>query len=166
MRTAAIDGSIESFLAWHDVEVGDFFYIPANTVHAIGAGVTIVEIQQNSDITYRLYDYGRPRELHLDDGIRVASGKRFDPSTRRRVPPALTTTLVHGPHFRLDQVAGGLSDEQHAAYPGKVLIIPRAGEIEVAGESLEPGECALASRLDEVNFHANAVGLIAAVHPG
>src|SRR3546814_1631150 len=56
-------------LVWHPVHAGDFFYIPANTVHAIGGGCSIIEIQQNSDITYRLYDYGRPRELHLDRGI-------------------------------------------------------------------------------------------------
>jgi hypothetical protein len=54
MRAAALDGSIEEMLVWHEVKAGDFFYIPANTVHAIGAGVTVVEVQQNSDITYRL----------------------------------------------------------------------------------------------------------------
>ena len=62
LRSAALDGSIEARMAWFDVVPGDFFYIPANTVHAIGAGCSLIEIQQNSDITYRLYDYGRPRE--------------------------------------------------------------------------------------------------------
>jgi mannose-6-phosphate isomerase len=72
MRAAALDGSIEELLAWHPVAAGDFFYIPAGTVHAIGAGVSLIEVQQNADITYRLYDYGRPRELHLDAGVAVA----------------------------------------------------------------------------------------------
>ena len=62
------------------MQAGDFFYIPANTVHAIGGGCSIIEIQQNSDITYRLYDYGRPRELHLDAGIAVANGGPHDPA--------------------------------------------------------------------------------------
>src|SRR3546814_9388292 len=57
---------------WKDVKAGDFFFIPAGTVHAIGAGLKLVEVQQNVDVTYRLYDYGRPRELHLEDGM-VAS---------------------------------------------------------------------------------------------
>ena len=48
MRAAALDGSIEQLLTWHEVKVGDFFYIPANTVHAIGGGCSIIEIQQNS----------------------------------------------------------------------------------------------------------------------
>ena len=73
IRSAASDGTIESLLAWRTVSPGDFVYLPAGTVHAIGAGVSLVEIQQNVDLTYRLYDYGRPRELHLDDGIAAAA---------------------------------------------------------------------------------------------
>ena len=78
MRAAALDGSIEQRLVWHAVEPGDFFYIPANTVHAIGAGVSVIEVQQTSDITYRLYDYGRPRELHLNEGLAVSLGEVYD----------------------------------------------------------------------------------------
>ena len=83
MRKAALDGSIEGLLAWHPAKAGDFFYIPAGTVHAIGPGLSLIEVQQNSDITYRLYDYGRPRELHLDAGIAVAHGVPHDPGLRR-----------------------------------------------------------------------------------
>ena len=78
MRAAALDGSIERLLTWHRVQSGDFFYIPAGTVHAIGAGIGLIEVQQNSDITYRLYDYGRPRELHLDDGVAVSRLTPYD----------------------------------------------------------------------------------------
>ena len=69
---AARSGAIEDLLDWRPTRTGDTWLIPARTVHAIGAGVTAVEIQENSDITYRLYDYGRPRELHLDHGFTVA----------------------------------------------------------------------------------------------
>ncbi|AQT85488.1 mannose-6-phosphate isomerase ManA [Paenibacillus larvae subsp. larvae] len=61
------------------VQAGDSFYIPAGTVHALGAGVLVAEIQQNSDTTYRLYDYnrpgldGKPRELHIEDSLNVAA---------------------------------------------------------------------------------------------
>ena len=68
MEEAARSGEIETLLDWRPVKAGDAVFVPAGTVHAIGAGVTICEIQQNSDITYRLYDYGRPRELHLEHG--------------------------------------------------------------------------------------------------
>src|SRR6185369_504382 len=69
LRAAAVSGEIEALLRWFPVTPGETYFIPAGTVHAIGAGITICEIQQNSDITYRLYDYGRPRELHLDQGV-------------------------------------------------------------------------------------------------
>jgi mannose-6-phosphate isomerase len=72
MREAALSGEIENLLDWVDVHAGDTFFVPAGTVHAIGAGLVLCEIQQQSDITYRLYDYGRPRELHLDKGLQVA----------------------------------------------------------------------------------------------
>ncbi len=72
LRAASLDGRIEQLMDWKPVTAGDFFYIPAGTVHAIGAGIVLVEVQQNVDATYRLYDYGRPRELHLDDGVAVS----------------------------------------------------------------------------------------------
>jgi mannose-6-phosphate isomerase len=73
LREAAVSGEIERLLNWMEVEAGDAFFIPAGTVHAIGAGLALCEIQEHSDVTYRLYDYGRPRELHLDQAIQVAS---------------------------------------------------------------------------------------------
>lgn len=82
LRTASLDGRIEQLIDWKPVRAGDFFYIPAGTVHAIGGGVTLVEVQQNVDVTYRLYDYGRPRELHLDDGVAVS---RAEPYARMAV---------------------------------------------------------------------------------
>ena len=75
LREAAVSGEIEKLLNWIPVSGGDAFFIAAGTVHAIGAGLAICEIQQHSDITYRLYDYGRPRELHLDKAAQVASLK-------------------------------------------------------------------------------------------
>ena len=71
LRAAALSGEIEELLAWQEALPGDTFFIPAGTVHAIGAGLTLCEIQQLSDITYRLYDYGRPRELHIEEALAV-----------------------------------------------------------------------------------------------
>lgn len=59
----------EELLNWINVYTGDMLYVAAGTVHTIGGGMVLVETQQTSDITYRLYDYGRPRELHIEDGI-------------------------------------------------------------------------------------------------
>ena len=160
MRQAALDGSIEDMLVWHPVKAGDFFYIPANTVHAIGGGCSIIEIQQNSDITYRLYDYGRPRELHLEEGIAVALGERHEERFRRRVGPG-DAALVDGPYFRLDQVAGEPEAAVKARYSRPLLVIPREGRVTVDGEAVRPGQCALAASLDAVGFDPQGICLIA-----
>ncbi|MFY8196407.1 class I mannose-6-phosphate isomerase [Novosphingobium sp. B1] len=137
MREAALDGTIEDLMEWHPVQRGDCFYIPAGTVHAIGAGITLVEIQQNSDITYRLYDYGRPRELHLDKGVAVAEGD-VTAGIRRKVeldkPPA--DCVVSGRFFTVDLV--GEEGEAH----GPVLVLPLAGNLEFGEVEVEPGDCA------------------------
>jgi mannose-6-phosphate isomerase len=162
MRAAALDGSIEGLLEWHKVRAGDFFYIPANTVHAIGAGVSLIEVQQNSDITYRLYDYGRPRELHLDAGIAVARGTPHDPALRRHISPDGSMTLVDGPLFRLDRLAGPPDPATATRYAGApLLVIPMQGEARVAGEAVQPGQCALAASLKGVEFGPSARVLIA-----
>ena len=68
-RLAIEANQAEHMLNWLDVRSGEMFYVDAGTVHAVGPGATIIETQQNCDITYRLYDYGRPRELQLERGM-------------------------------------------------------------------------------------------------
>jgi mannose-6-phosphate isomerase len=94
LREASLSGEIENLLQWFDAAPGDTFYIPSGTVHAIGAGLTLCEIQQHSDVTYRLYDYGRPRELHLDQALDVAN--LFPYNARRQVNDDV---LVSSPYF-------------------------------------------------------------------
>ena len=157
MRAAALDGSIEQLLAWFRVKPGDFFYIPAGTVHAIGPGLTLIEVQQNSDVTYRLYDYGRPRELHLDAGIKVAQGSPHDPADRRHVPDHGDIALVDGPHFRLDRLDGPPDAATTARYQGPLLVLPLDLPLEVAGERITAGQCALAQSLDQIQFAGRCV---------
>lgn len=152
MRAAALDGTIEDLLAWHPVQAGDFFYIPAGTVHAIGAGLTLIEVQQNSDVTYRLYDYGRPRELHLDAGMAVARGAAYDRALAQRIDNDGAAALVDGPHFRLDRVDGAPDAATAARYAGPLLVIPLDGTAEIAGGIIRGGECACAPSLSEVRF--------------
>jgi mannose-6-phosphate isomerase len=72
LRASIRNGSIVELVRWRPVEKGDVIFIPAGTIHALGAGIVLAEIQQRSDTTFRLFDYGRQRELHEDDGIAVA----------------------------------------------------------------------------------------------
>jgi mannose-6-phosphate isomerase len=64
-------GEVEHLLRWVPVLAGETYLIPAHTVHAIGAGIVICESQQNSDVTYRLWDYGRPREIHVEKAVPI-----------------------------------------------------------------------------------------------
>ena len=165
MREAAMDGSIEQKMTWHTVSPGDFFYIPANTVHAIGAGVSLIEVQQNSDITYRLYDYNRPRELHLDEGMAIAKGEPYVlDQCHMHVSPGISTTLVKGPLFQLDQVVGPPGDDVAARYSGKLLVIPCNGDVTIGSEVIAPGSCGFAEALSEVMFSSDGVCLVAAPH--
>lgn len=162
LRAAALDGSIEGLMTWHAVKPGDFFYIPANTVHAIGAGVSLIEVQQNSDITYRLFDYGRPRELHLEEGMAVAQGEPYDlGSWSKAVRSRGSHVLVDGPLFLLDQIEGKPSAETAARFPEALLVIPREGDVVVAGETIAPGGCALAQTMSDVVFGDETVCLLA-----
>lgn len=162
MRAAALDGSIEGLLDWQDVSAGDFIYLPAGTVHAIGAGLTLIEVQQNADITYRLFDYGRPRELHLDQAIAVANGSPHDPALRRRVSQKQSASLVDGPHFRLDWLVGKPDADIAARYnDAPVIIIPLTCAIEIGGTHVAPGSCASADRLSAVRFAPDGKALVA-----
>lgn len=71
VRAAIADGTMEEWMHWVPVAVGDMIFVDAGTVHAIGPGVVLLETQQTCDITFRMYDYGRPRELHVDQALRV-----------------------------------------------------------------------------------------------
>jgi mannose-6-phosphate isomerase len=84
LRRGIESGDIEAQMNWLDVKAGDTIHVEAGNIHAIGAGVTLCEIQQNSDVTYRMYDYGRRRELHLDKALDVCSLEPYD--GRRALP--------------------------------------------------------------------------------
>lgn len=160
IEAAARDGTIEDLLAWHPAQPGDLFYLPAGTVHAIGPGLALVEVQQTSDTTFRLYDYGRPRELHLERALAVASGGVYGAEHKRSI--AGGPVLVDGPHFRLDRVEGAPDAATLAAYPGALLVLPLAGEVAARDGSAQAaaGECLVADGLESLDFSAAKVTLL------
>ncbi len=87
VRAAIVNNTLEGLLDSVTSKKGDVFFVEAGTVHAIGAGNLVLEIQQNSNVTYRLYDYGRlgadgkPRALHIDKGVECANTKKTAPKT-------------------------------------------------------------------------------------
>ena len=163
LRDHARDGSIEGDLDWVPVKAGDFYYAPSGTVHAIGAGLTIIEIQQNSETTYRLYDYGSDRELHLEDGVAVADLEPYRPIPAPGPAGAGRTILVEGPKFVLERWSGG---DRPVALPAGVTgwLVPVRGRGEVAGVAWQAGECVTVQGRETVAASADADLLFA--YPG
>ncbi len=164
------DGSIEGKLRMLPVKAGDMVFVDAGTVHAIGPGMVVLETQQYSDTTYRLWDYGRPRELHVEAGMAVTrtdtkaglvSGEKHSQFTR----------LVSSEYFRVDrfELAGGTATalgetgrlqilialssgcaavtEEGVAYPlayGQAVVLPA---VDMAYELLSENETAQVIRV-------------------
>ena len=163
LRASALDGSIEHKLDWKKVKAGDFYYSGAGTIHAIGAGLTLIEVQQNADVTYRLYDYGRPRELHLDDGVAVAN---LDPWSPPPLPGEVSpgrTILVEGPKFVLERWDGG---PRQITLPAGTWgwLVPIAGSGVVGGVAWRAGDCVMVSGTEEL--HAEAGSDLLFAYPG
>lgn len=158
LRAAALDGSIVDLLDWRPVKAGDFIYSPAGTVHAIGAGLTVIEIQQNLDLTYRLYDYGRPRELHLDDGVAVSTLQSFE----QLQPPARAGVLVDNPKFTVERLEGGLRTIDLGDETGWLVPVTGGGRIDE--RPFEAGQCWSLSGRAIIALDGQAVALLA--YPG
>lgn len=140
LSDTARSGEIEALMEWQPVRAGMFFHIPPGTVHAIGAGVSLVEIQQNVDVTYRLYDYGRPRELHLADGAAVAKAAPMSRDLCREVDSAKSALLLDSRHL----VIAHLTDKDLTPLAGAkdgAMIVPLGGTIAADGVTAKAGEC-------------------------
>ena len=108
LEVAVANGTVEDLLTQLPVNVGDMVLVDAGTVHAIGPGVVLLEVQQMSDVTYRLFDYGRGRDLHLDQGLKVvktktAAGKVSAQEKAGEARRAGFTRLVETDYFVVDR---------------------------------------------------------------
>jgi mannose-6-phosphate isomerase len=102
-RRAIVETRAEELLNWVDVFAGDMIYVAAGTVHTIGGGMVLVETQQASDTTYRLYDYGRPRELHIEDGL-AATKLHTNAGKVVRAADDDSNVLVRSPFFQVEKM--------------------------------------------------------------
>ncbi len=140
LHAAALDGSIEALLDWKPVKAGDFIYSVAGTVHAIGPGLTLVEVQQNLDLTWRLYDYGSGRDLHLDVGVAVADPMPFMPLPTPAPAGEGREILAEGPKFVVERWPAG---DRTMTLPAGLTgwLVPMAGAGMVDGVAWHAGEC-------------------------
>ena len=160
LRESALDGRIEKLVDWKPVNAGDIIYSPAGTVHAIGAGITLIEVQQNVDLTYRLYDYGRPRELHLDEGIAVSVAEPFTVAPIFGDIGGGRDLLVNSDKFTLERWDDRA--RQVTLTAGNLAwLIPVSGGGMVDGARYEAGDCWLVSEGAAIIPDIGAVLLIA-----
>ena len=164
LRAAALDGSIEQLVDWRAAEAGDSYYSPAGTVHALGPGLTLIEVQQNVDLTYRLYDYGRPRELHLDEALAVARPGPYVAVAEPHVLSDGREILAEGPAFVLERWRGAASGALQAGDGRPVWLVPIAGGGMVEGDPLEAGTAWLAEGEVELRIQSGSDLLVA--YPG
>ena len=143
LRAASLSGDIERLMDWKPVKPGDWFFIPAGTVHAIGAGIKLVEIQQNADVTYRLYDYGRPRELHLDDGVAVSVAGPYNGKSGSLPAAVGRHRIFDGAHFIIDCLQG--AGEHAGDAEGDVIYVPIVGQFAIGADTIGPGQAAYGS---------------------
>ncbi|MBW8744547.1 MAG: class I mannose-6-phosphate isomerase [Sphingomonas sp.] len=160
LRRASLDGSIESLLDWKAVKKDDSFYTTAGTIHAIGPGLTLVEIQQNVDLTYRLYDYGSDRELHLDQGVEAANPVPYVAVYKPHDVAPGREILADGPKFVLERWRESGSGTLRS--DGRPLwLVPLSGKGEIDGGPFEAGGVWLAQGETALTLDEGADMLVA-----
>ena len=162
LREAVDDGSISELVVWHTVLPDDVIFVPAGTIHAIGAGVVIAEIQQRSDATFRLFDYGRQRELHIERAIAVANP---GPARFRVRPNRFTderTLLVSGPHFVLERIDLAPNSTWSLEAKRETWLLVLSGNA-VAGSLDVATADAVFAQSDRVDIRAGSTGMVGLV---
>lgn len=160
LRDAARSGAIVDMIDWRAAAPDDFVYNRAGTIHAIGAGLTIVEVQQNIDRTYRLYDYGRPRDLHLDAGLAVARVNAAADPRDCHIDPATSTKLVSGPHFHVLHLSGPVDPAAIKDAEGELTFVPLAAGCRVGDDAVQLGEAVLLSDASQIELAPGARALL------
>ena len=115
-------------------------------------------MQQNSDVTFRLFDYGRPRELHLRDGLAVSQFTPYPDSLRSRIEGPFGV-LVDSPHFRLLYTQAG--HDLPGLTQAPVLVIPFSGEVSCRSSMLKTGDCVLVENLVPGDLAGSGIALVA-----
>lgn len=161
LKAASGDGRVEEMLDWRAAQAEDFYYVPAGTIHALGPGLALIEIQEAIDVTYRLYDYGRDRELHVDQAVAVANpGPYHAPFAHRELTPG-RTILSSGGAFVLEQWHAGPGTLPVRVGDAPLWLIPLAAGGTIDGEPLLQGTVWLVEGQAEIMLEDTAGLLVA-----
>jgi mannose-6-phosphate isomerase len=140
LREATLSGEIEQLVNWIPVKAGDTYFTPAHTVHAIGAGIVLCEIQQNSDVTYRLWDYGRPRPIHIEQAVPISDLTVHPGAVRPAAIGKGHQMLVWSKHFVTEMVRLEAGEEFLPSAENCQLWICIAGEGRIGEQAVRAGE--------------------------
>ena len=158
LRSAIADGTIADLVAWHSVKPGDFVFVPAGTIHALGAGLVVAEVQQNSDATFRLFDYGRDRPLDIEHAVAVARAEPF---------AWAPGTHWSNPHFAVQKLVLPPSASWRMRTQREAWILALAGSVQVGNVYAKIGDAIYINDVatDIVAGPGGAVALLASVGP-
>jgi mannose-6-phosphate isomerase len=159
LREAVENGSISDLVAWRAVSADDVIFVPAGTIHAIGAGLVIAELQQRSDATFRLFDHGRQRALHIESAIAVANA---GPAELRVQPDRLTaerTLLVSSPHFVFERIDLAPDSAWSLEAERETWLLVLSGGAIAGSFDLATGD-AIFAQSDHVDIHAGPTGMV------
>ena len=157
LRRAIDDGSISELVAWRSVKAHDVIFVPAGTIHAIGAGIVIAEIQQRSDATFRLYDHGRGRALDVQHGTAVA---KFSLTEATPPPKRLTQErllLVANSHFVFERLTLAPGSAWRLDAERETWLLALGGNTNVGPINLVRGEAVLAQS-EPITIRAGRLG--------
>jgi len=162
LRAAVDDGSISNLVVWQAVSSGDAIFVPAGTIHAIGAGLVIAEIQQRSDATFRLFDYGRQRGLHVENAVAAADA---GPAHVQGRPIRLTderTLLISSPYFVVERIELPPNSTWRLDGERETWFLVLNGDGRTKPFDMTTGH-ALFVQSDSVRLHAGPNGLVGLV---
>ncbi|MET0868702.1 MAG: class I mannose-6-phosphate isomerase [Pseudorhodoplanes sp.] len=162
LRHAIDNGSIADLVLWQGVRPGAAIFVPAGTIHAIGAGLVIAEIQQRSDTTFRLFDHGRGRELHVEDSIAVADAGPATAAVKSQRLSETRMVLGSNTHFVFERI--DLAPNSHWVLEAgqETWLLAIQGAARVGPFDLATGSAVFA-KSDRVSLDAGETGLAALV---
>lgn len=162
LREAIDDGSISDLVVWHKVSADDVIFVPAGTIHAIGAGLVIAELQRRSDATFRMFDFGRQRELQIENAIVVANAGPADLQVRPSQFTAERKLLVSSPHFVFERIDLAPNSSWYLDADQETWLLVLSGSAIAGSFDVATGD-ALFAQTDRVDIHPGAAGVVGLV---
>jgi mannose-6-phosphate isomerase len=159
LRAAVENGSISDLVVWRAVSAGDVIFVPAGTIHTIGAGLVIAELQQRSDATFRLFDHGSQRTLHIESAIAVANVGPADFQVRPEQLTAERTLLVSSPYFVFERIDLAPDSAWCLEAERETWLLVLSGDAVAGSFDLVTGDAVFAQS-DRVGIHAGPTGMV------